>query len=192
MKTTLTKLFSIIIMLCFMSITQADEGRHNLSIMLGAVKLSDTSQQINGINYEFKDTTFQVFSIDYERLLENGFAFGVNGLAHTNDISYDSSTDPSNGANILHIAGMAKKYFQITNDFQPYLGLGYGVAFTSGVGSNRVSAQTNTHTLAGVKMNHNKYTFKVEYRNIHTHKSAGSTFYLSGQGLLIGITFKLK
>ena len=192
MKALLSKYLVIIFSLCCVNVTQADEGRHNLSIMTGVVKLSDTSQEINGINYKFKDTTFQVFSIDYERLFENGFSVGVNGLVHTNDITYDSSKEPSSKANVLHVAGLAKKYFQITNSFQPYLGLGVGVAWTTGVGSNKFSLETNLHTHAGLKMNHNRYTFKVEYRNIQSIGSDRDNFNLKGQSLLVGLTFKLK
>jgi hypothetical protein len=193
MNIDLSRLLIIITILCLATFTQADEGRHNLSFSTGPFQMSDTSQVINGINYEIRDTTFQVLAIDYERLQVNGFSFGVGMLAHTNDILYDSSANSRDKANIFHVAGMARKYFKITENTQPYLGLGYGAAFTSGVGKKAgLSFQTNIHALAGIKMKFKKTTLKFEYRNINTLKSSGDTFYLTGQSLLIGFTIKLR
>lgn len=193
MNLKFTKLLMTLVLLCSATFTRADEGRHNLSFSTGPFQMSDTSQVINGINYEFRDTTFQVLAIDYERLQVNGYSFGVGMLAHTNEILYDSSTNSRDKANIFHIAGMARKYFKMTENTQPYLGLGYGVAFTSGVGKKAgLSYQTNIHVLAGIKMKFEKTTLKFEYRNINTLKSTGDTFYLTGQSLLIGFTIKLR
>lgn len=192
MAANLTKILIIITLLCSVTYVQAEEGRHNMTFMTGVVQMSDTSQFINDINYEFRDTTSYVFAFDYERLQANGFSFGVGTLAHSNDIIYDSSADPENRADIFHVAGTARKYFKMTEHFHPYLGFGYGFALTSGVGRSNLSFQTNVHVFAGLKMKFNKTTLKVEYRNISTDKRGGNTFYLTGQSLLIGFTIKIK
>ena len=192
MNINLSRLLIIITLLCSATFSQAEEGRHNMTFMTGVVQMSNTSQTINNENYKFIDKTYQVFAFDYERLQANGYSFGVGGLAHSNDIIYDSSTDPENRVDILHVAGMARKYFKVTEYIQPYLGLGYGFALTSGVGRSSLSFQSNIHAVAGLKMKFDKTTLKIEYRNINTDKRGGNTFYLTSQSLLIGFTIKIK
>lgn len=187
MNINLPRMLIIITLLCSATFSQAEEGRHSMTFKVGVVQMSDTSQFIQGVNFEIEPTTVQVFSLDYEWLQVNGFSFGVGTLAHTTDVI---SGSPNNQVDVFHVAGIVRKYFKIKDDFQPYLGLGYGFAVSSGVGSG-LSFLQNVHVLAGLKMKFNKTIYKIEYRNIIADNPNEDLLSLNGHSLLIGFTIKL-
>jgi len=134
--------------LFFCTSSFADEYRHTIIIKPGAYSINTSNQtttQRNGptrclltsylcstpttpVNIDIDTSSSKVFSVEYEWHLKYGMTVGGETFNFNN--SYTSSTYNNASGRIETTAfiGNFKKYFGTNNNFQPFLGVGFGYA----------------------------------------------------------------
>jgi len=185
MKGKFLKLSALIAMLV-MSSSSFAETYNNITLKLGSFTLSDSNQVIVG-PVTFDTTSKSVFAIEYEHKLRNNTSFGGELISYKN--TFNSGADQ---ANATHVFANFKKYFDVADHVQPFIGVGAGGSSVrlSGASSSGTAGGIGFQFMAGIKFVFNEVSMLVEYKVIDAEPAdlIGSTVDLSGDGLFAGLS----
>lgn len=162
------------------------ENKNIFSFKTGSFTINNGSQTLGISPFEFETGSEDIFAFEYERLLRNNFSIGAGFLTYENDIISGSST--SSTATSIHVMATGKKYFEVTKNLLPYLGIGIGTATATIDGAGVGMALQG---IAGIKLKLNRMSILVEYRSLSADVEDidEAELDVSGTGVFGGISF---
>ena len=184
MKGKILKISALVTMLS-MSATSFAETYNNITLKVGSFTLGTQNQTIDSTPVTFDTSSNSVFAIEYEHKLRNNTSFGGELISYKNNFSPFNSK-----INTTHIFANFKKYFNVAQHVQPFIGVGAGgsSARLSG-GFYGTGGGFGVQFMAGIKFPFEEVSMVIEYKVIDSEPSdlAGSTVDLSGDGLFAGL-----
>jgi len=185
---TLITTFSLI--LAFVSNAQAADRKNAIIVKAGAFSLSETSQTLGSSSATFEEDSDTAFGIEYSRRFGNNFTFGGEFTTYSNDYA---TTIPGEVTTYIGLANI-KKYFDVAEHFQPFVGAGIGIAlisvsgpFTGGAGGLAAGFS------AGFEIPFDRVGFHLEYKYLSA-KADGETLFgqtiefdVGGSGVFAGV-----
>ena len=183
MKTKTVKNVIISTMILTSSFVYAVENKHSISIKTGSFSMATETQ----LGATFDSSSSSVFAIEYEQKFKKDMSWGVEFISYDN--TYASGTGNSSST---HVFGNFKKYFDVSKNVQPYIGVGAGSSTVSlgGIGSGTGSG-FGFQAVAGIKFPFEKVSALVEYKMISAKPDDdfGTSVDISGNGIFAGIGF---
>lgn len=166
-------------------------GGLSLQIKTGSLSLSNEMQTILSQDRLFDKSTSGLlgFGIDYQS--SSGLSLGgeiLNYKAHFVTSGFNDTHD----VNVYVLLANAKQYYLTDSTFQPYLGIGTGVAVTS-ISGPSISGNTvgfAYQLLAGMEYRHANLGFFAEarYLGASTRDSKDQKVDVSGSGIFAGVS----
>jgi opacity protein-like surface antigen len=167
-------------------------GGLSLQIRTGSLSLANQKQTILSQDRLFDKSASGLlgFGIDYQsssglsvggEILNYKVQFVTSGLNDTHDV------------NVYALLANTKQYYLTDSNFQPYLGIGLGVAVTS-ISGPSISGNTvgfAYQLLAGMEYRHANLGFFAEarYLGASTKDSNNQKVDVSGSGIFAGVSF---
>ncbi|MDH3670687.1 MAG: porin family protein [Gammaproteobacteria bacterium] len=181
--------FSFIVMTAMTCLGPPAQADSALIVKAGSFELSDDTQNISGVSLVFDEDASSVFSIEYEWGIDE-VVLGGELLSYSND--WDSGLATSGDNDTLAIMFNVKRYFEISEPIQFYIGGGIGIASVDfdGPGGSADGDDLALQVMAGV-------TFRLKAVGIYTEVKSfssepeddfGDDIDVSGTGLFGGIS----
>lgn len=184
MKGKILKISALVAMLA-MSASSFAESYNNITLKLGSFTLGNKNQVIQG-PVTFDTSSKSVFAIEYEHKLRNNTSFGGEIISYKN--AFNSGADQ---ANATHVFANFKKYFDVAQHVQPFIGVGAGGSAVrlSGLNSSGTAGGLGFQFMAGIKFPFEDASMVIEYKVIDAEPAdlVGSTVDLSGDGVFAGL-----
>ena len=180
----------ISILLFFISISLglpvSAENKNIFSFKTGSFSIDNKSQTIGTSPFVFDTDSTGIFAFEYERLLKNNISVGAGFITYANDIVSGSST--SSSATSIHVMAIGKKYFAMTNNILPYLGVGFGTGTSTidGIGFGPA-----LQGMVGIKFRAKNVSLLIEYRAVSAtvEDIDDEKLDVSGDGVFGGVSF---
>lgn len=120
-----------VFMLLFISaipFVNSAERPNTLNFKLGSIKLTETSQTINGLNVTFTEKSDAAWGVEYRIFINDLIAFGVDSMSFIHSYQVSGQTGEMRTGIIL---GNAEIRWDVASGFKPYLSVGAGLVGTS-------------------------------------------------------------
>jgi hypothetical protein len=174
----------------------ASDTRNSIIVKTGRYTLSSGSQSFLSTTQDFDTTSTGVFGVEYEYRPSSGFGVSAEFSKFSNAYTVQGSSFTGD-MDVIGFSVKAKKYFEVTNWFHPFVGAGIGSAATDFSGD--ITGSTVGVGLVGVAgaefrtRNFGLYT-ELRYFSCKTsgeESGTGNTqkVDVGGMGQYIGIAF---
>lgn len=159
----------------------------------GNVRLWDENQFLDNVNRDFEEGSSRTFGMGFENRRRRGVALGVEYLNYRHEYTPSNSPTIKGQAKTQILNFTARKYFNASRVFVPFVGLGFGPGHTSVSGGADVdpevelTIQLNT----GFELRFDNFGIFTEIKGLYMDVEAQRVpqYDPSGTGLFVGVSF---
>ncbi|MEJ2360412.1 MAG: outer membrane beta-barrel protein [Gammaproteobacteria bacterium] len=172
--------------------TSVRPGGVSLSLKLGSLGLSKTTQSILSTDRQFDKNASGVFAAEVDYQFRDGTSIGGELLDYKTSYTTVGSTTGNGDVTVAALMAVAKQYYRPYTRLQPYLGIGAGLAATKVSGAITGSTTGFSYQLlAGLEYRFPSLGVMAEYKyvDVSTKSSNGQKIDASGSGIFAGVTF---
>lgn len=163
-----------------------------ITVRTGNFKLADTEQSVSFADYRFDSEADEFRGIEFEARHSGGFTTGFEIFSYTNavdNLTLSSRTD----VKVLTLGPAFKKYFEVTRNVYPYLGLGFGASLVNFGGSGTGSGDSiglGYQGMAGVELRYGFVGINAQYKyfNATAQDIFQSDVNIGGSSINVGLS----